>query len=643
MRRVRSLLLVVVFVLCGCRSGDHEHEHGSEEPTAHGPQPSAPPSQAPDLWLSIAVTNDIHGYLEPQPWFLPAADGGQRRDAIGGVEWLAGYLEILRARDPVLLLDAGDMFQGTLISNAVNGASVVAAMNHLGYKAAAVGNHEFDFGKERPEDADPFSALKARAAEADFPFLAANIYDRTTGTTVAWPGVASHVIVEVAGLKVAVLGGTTLDTPKVSLPSVGDILDFRPLEEVLPPLAKRLRAEGADVIIAVVHAGGGCDGGTPADDLSTCEPESEIFRLARAMDPGDVDLIAGGHTHRIISHRVNGIPVIEGGAYLRSFSLVRLRWSRTEERVTGLDLEGPVGLCHEIPEGWESCVAFRRDDMGRVAPVGRRPATFLGKAVQPVPFLDSILDDRLRAGLEAAREPLGPVVVRPLNKGGHGDHPVGLLEADILLDSYKKASVALVNESGIRAGLPQGAITYGDLFQVFPFKSLPALMELTGRELLDLLRLACSGAHGLPVVAGIRLVVDRAQDDCIREDWNGDGVREPWERHLLVSATLADGAPIDPDATYVVVSNSYLASGGSDFNRVLDKIPGERKTTPEEIPIRDVVARWLRGHPDVRLGEGDYGYDAGERARVEVLNPNHLLGSTCRDPLSRNEKTGLSP
>jgi len=350
------------------------------------------------------------------------------------------------------------------------------------------------------------------------------------------------------------------------------------------------------------------------------------------MEPGDVDLIAGGHTHRYLSHRVNGIPVIEGGAYMRSFSLVRLRWSRSERRVVELVFEGPVGVCREVPEGWESCMTRTEDDQERGAPAGRGPASFLGRRVEPVPFLETVLDDRLLAGRERARELLGPRVVRFLAKEGPGDHPVGLLEADILLDNYEKASVALVNESGIRAGLPEGDLTYGDLFRAFPFKSRPALLRLTGRELLDLLRVASSGAHGLPVVGGLRLVIDRAADDCIREDWNRDSVREPWERQLLVSAALADGSSIDPTATYVVVSNSYLAAGGSDFDKVLDRVPADRKSTAEEIPIRDVIARWLRDHRDARLGEGEHSYRSGDRPRVDVQNPHHVLGSTCSDP-----------
>ena len=397
MRHAIPLLLVLALTLSGCRA---ETKKPEAEPPAEG-----------DLWISVAVTNDIHGYLMPQPHALPAEGGGQHKYTIGGVEWLAGYLEILKVRDPVLLLDAGDMFQGTLISNSVNGASVVAAMNYLGYAATAVGNHEFDFGKEPEDNPDPFSALKARAAEARFPFLAANILDRATGEMVAWPGFASHVIVEVGGLKIAILGGTTIDTPKVSLPYLGEVLDIRPLDEVIPPLAKRLRAEGADVVIALVHAGGACADGSNPDDLSSCEPDAEMFRLAQAMDPADVDLIAGGHTHRMIGHRVNGIPLVEGGAYLRAFSLVRLRWSVEEKKVAEVVIEGPVGLCHEVPEGRETCLILRKEDRKKPVPAARRPATFLGKPVRPVPFLDKILDARLRTGLDRAREALGPTVL----------------------------------------------------------------------------------------------------------------------------------------------------------------------------------------------------------------------------------------
>ena len=97
-----------------------------------------------------------------------------------------------------MLVDAGDMFQGTLESNMTEGAAVVRAYNALGYDAVAVGNHEFDFGPVGPAPSprapgdDPRGALKARAAEAHFPFLAANLVDDATGAPPAWPNVARH-------------------------------------------------------------------------------------------------------------------------------------------------------------------------------------------------------------------------------------------------------------------------------------------------------------------------------------------------------------------------------------------------------------------------------------------------------------------
>src|SRR5262245_60031142 len=155
------------------------------------------------LTLSVVATNDVHGGLLP-------------RDGRGGVETLSGYVTNLRAARKadggVLLVDAGDMFQGTVESNLGEGAPVVAVYNALGYAAAAIGNHEFDFGVVGPgvapagSSADVRGALKARAAEARFPFLAANLIDTARGRPVDWPNVRPSTIVDVAGVRVGVVG-----------------------------------------------------------------------------------------------------------------------------------------------------------------------------------------------------------------------------------------------------------------------------------------------------------------------------------------------------------------------------------------------------------------------------------------------------
>src|SRR5687767_15502066 len=161
-------------------------------------------TQGAAVTLSIVGTNDLHGGV------LPA-------EGRGGLAWLGGYvnnLRAVRARDggAVLLIDAGDMWQGKLESNLDEGATVVAAYNALGYTAAAVGNHEFDFGPVGPAPTpatptdDPRGALKARAAEAAFPMLAANLIDTSTGAPVDWTNVKPAVLVEAADVKVGIIG-----------------------------------------------------------------------------------------------------------------------------------------------------------------------------------------------------------------------------------------------------------------------------------------------------------------------------------------------------------------------------------------------------------------------------------------------------
>ena len=142
--------------------------------------------------LSIIGTNDVHG-------------GILATDDRGGLALFGGYLRNLRAAragdGAVLLIDAGDMWQGTMESNLSEGAVVVEAYNQLGYTAATIGNHEFDFGPEgepatpRGPDDDPRGSLKARARMARFPMLAANILDATTGEPVVWPNVTPSVTV----------------------------------------------------------------------------------------------------------------------------------------------------------------------------------------------------------------------------------------------------------------------------------------------------------------------------------------------------------------------------------------------------------------------------------------------------------------
>src|SRR5262245_61185566 len=275
----------------------------------------APASETP-ITISIVGTNDLHGHLEALPR-------------------LGGYIANLRrarARDGggVILVDAGDVFQGTLESNMNEGAAAIAAYNALGYDAVAIGNHEFDFGPVGPAQIprapgdDPRGALKARVAEARFPFLAANLVDAATGARPAWPNLRPTTIVDVAGVKLGLIGLANAGTAGMTAPANFAGLRALPLAPAVIAAAKELRRRGVTAVVVVAHVGGSCKRFDAADDPASCEGDGEIFQLAPATPPGTVDALLAGHPPQGIAHRVAGVPIIESFANVRDFGRIDL-------------------------------------------------------------------------------------------------------------------------------------------------------------------------------------------------------------------------------------------------------------------------------------------------------------------------------
>jgi len=627
------ILLVIGAATTGCRQDKQtpmsarESQVPSEPPVDQGGDPQD------EVTIAVVETNDVHGFILPYRALLYVDPLRRRPDSyvaeLGGAEWLLGYLQVLREKygGRVVLVDDGDMFQGTMLSNRFEGAPVVAAMNRIGYDAAVLGNHDLDFGADGPEAAgkDPFGAIRARAREAKFPLLAANVVARRTGQMVGWENFAPYKILEVGGIKVAVIGATTLETPRVTQKAVGENLDFLPLAATIGKYAREARRHGAQVIVAAVHAGGFCQDFKNPDDLSGCDPAQELFQMAGELEKGTVDLILGGHTHYYLAHRVNGFVTLESGAQGVAFGLAELRFSRSLNKVTGVRIVGPVPICSAHFKGEGSC-SF----LDHVPGNETVPPTFMGQQVRPVRFLDSMLTAEQKDVLVEGRRELGVRAAANLDMLMSGDNPVGLLATRAMLDKCPEAEVAILNESSIRAPILAGALTTADVFHVFPFDSGIGLIRLSGAKLLDLVRLVTSGAHGMLVQRGLRVVVDMRKDECIAEDWNKDGARDGWERNLLVSVTLENGSQIDPAREYLVVTSDYLSGGGSDFSQVVKTLPAGSVSSPAAgTTLRDVFLEWLASHPVTLGGPEDVYSRLKDGLAVEVRNPEHIPGTAC--------------
>jgi 5'-nucleotidase len=517
------------------------------------------------ITLSIVGTSDLHGY------FIPRAGRG-------GIEVFAGYVNNLRAArasdgGAVLLVDAGDTFQGGVESDLSEGAVVVDAYNALGYAALAIGNHEFDFGPaDRPgarQDfgTDPRGALKARAAQARFPFLAANLLDAATDRPVDWRNVHPSTLVDAAGVKVGIIGAMTVGALRATLPLNVQGLRMAPLAPAVEAEATRLRARGATVVIVTAHAGGGCDRFDNPDDLSSCDDTAEIFDLARALPAGLVDAIVAGHTHAGLAHRVNGVSIVQSYWGGRAFGRIDLTVDRATGRVRSAIPMPPQDICAAVDVATGRCAAAD-------APA-TRIALYEGRPVGADLAVVRAMAPALARVRQLQAMPLGVALDAALPRSGNPESPLGNLFADALRQR-SGADVALNNNSlgGLRADLPGGPLTFGALYDTFPFDNRLARVTLTGARLelgiASALRRGRPGAFG---ISGARVVVSCAADD------------------LRVRLFRPGGEPIGATERLVVVGMDSLL-GGRMFQGALTD--GSLHVALDAPVVREVVEDWLR-------------------------------------------------
>ena len=568
-------------LLLSCQA-EHKAVPVTPAPVAVG-APAAPATLATQpgaLRITIVGTNDLHGWVMGQVERFPR---GEIR--FGGVATFASFVNVLRADNPdgVVLVDAGDLFQGTLMSNLTEGGVVIEALNQLRYDAAAIGNHEFDYGPVGPVSAatqatmDPFGALKARIGQAKFPLLSTNIYETNTGFRPTWLPSDGTTIVERHGLKIGIIGLTTPQTPTVTLPINVQTLKFRPLASEALAAATRLREKGVDLVVGVVHAGGKCGDCSNMHDTSSCDVDAgEIFEMMKGLPEGTLDAVVAGHTHAQIAHMVNGTPIVESWALGKYFGIIELAVDPQTKKVIPSRTQIYSGI--EICETWDidskSCDPRKlRPRADAVTPV---QAKFRGQVIRQDQTVLQAMQPSEQAVVELQQKALGLTVPAQLGRVYEGESELGNFLADSLR-AMSKADVALMNPGGLRADLKPGALTYGGVYEVIPFDNAVAVLDLTGEQLERLLQAAFGSKKGVFQVSGIEVKLSR----CVVPD-------------RLRGFTMAGGKKWDATKKYKVALPDFLARGGDGLAPVLATIDptqvdlGENKGSN----IRDDLIAW---------------------------------------------------
>lgn len=482
--------------------------------------PASVRGEEPVREVTILYTNDFHSAIDPIPaYWLP---GSPR---LGGAAELAALVNQVRAREkPVFLFDTGDMFTG-MLSFLTKGEALMEMMAAMDYDAMAIGNHEFDYG------ADNFERQMWRVR---FPVLGANIFHKGTRHRYSRP----WVILEKDGVRLGVIGVIGQDARSVALPSGITNLDFEdPALEVAS--AVDLLRPSVDLVVVLAHQGKTGPMQTDAEARPEVQRDfEEDIRLVGTV-PG-IDVFVGGHAHRGIEtpyvHPRTGTIVVQTYGYGTRLGYLKLRLAGRKR----------VGHEGELLKVWSDKLTPDPRVARSLAPYRQRASPVIGDV-------------------------LGTSAVR-LVRDYLAESSLGSFVTDVMRER-SGAEVALTNAGGLRADLPEGPVTRGDVLDALPFVNSLVTVEMTGAQLREVLEQGLTLERGLLQASGLRATYD---------------LKRP-SGHRLVDL-LIGGEPLADARVYRVATNSFLAQGGDLYRTFLKT----KAVDDDKVLLSDVVMEHLR-------------------------------------------------
>lgn len=496
--------------------------------------------------LHILHTNDVHSRIEPINSSDSTCNEEQlaAEECFGGVARIAAKVAELRDQitadgGNVIVLDAGDQYQGSLFYTTYKGEEVVEFMTAIGYDAMAVGNHEFDDGPE---------GLAVLVDGVDFPVLASNI-DVSQSNVLAGK-VDKHAVIEIGDLRVGIVAALATDTPETASP--GPNVIFSDDADGLAAAAAELADQGVDKIIALTHVG-------------------YVRDLELAAEVSGIDAIVGGHSHTLLGGMegaqgayptmVDGpdgrqVPVVQAYGYGKYLGHLTLTFD-DEGNVTAAEGQ-PILLDASVPEN--EAIAARVAEMA-----------------QPIDELRQQVVARTSAPVDGDR-----------NNCRARECEMGNLVADAMVHRVadQGVTIAIQNSGGLRASLDEGEVTMGEVYTVLPFQNTLATFELTGADIVAALENGASRyeetAGRFAQVAGLQYTVDPAADA-------GSRISD-----VMVQAD-GEWVAIDMDATYGVATNNYMRAGGDGYDVFAENGQNAYDFGPD---LAEVLAEYLAEQGD---------------------------------------------
>ncbi len=557
--------------------------------------------EANEKLISILHTNDIHGNVEPTELKKPPTDPDLYK-SYGGMSFWAGVVKAIREginnkygqNAGVLLLDAGDQFQGRLISNYNEGQLVFSLLNKIGYDAITPGNHAYDLGPlgwlddrvtpETPDQNRRGALIKLRAMSS-FPFLSANTYFRDSlfdkhGRPVGWDDeinegqinwararrpefLQPYIIKNIADVRVAVIGMDHYRTSsQTTADNVEDLFFRNPVSSYLETRA--FLQNKADIFILVFH-GGNTIGENEASDLA--QQILSVKKKSYGISGPTLDVLIGAHTHFINHDFVKNVPVLQSASNMRRYGRVDLVWDKTKKKLVLNKMRTFAG----VPLLFDSCpkpvqylcsAEKKKSTSGRVSWILK----YEGVKVNMIRNVYRLIAQAKRDVAPLARQKLGwsnGTIWRSRIK----ESPLSNALTDALRE-VADAEISMLNTGGLRDVIDKGVITYEDLFQVLPFSNHGmTITPLPVKKLFDILNrsIKSCGRYSVLMQSGLKVIFSQ---DC-RNAQDGVDYNAKLQKVETVDGEILYDRKnnIEPPTgrVFKVATIDYLLSGGSGY------------------------------------------------------------------------------
>ncbi|PKW13751.1 bifunctional metallophosphatase/5'-nucleotidase [Saccharopolyspora spinosa] len=521
--------------------------------------------------IRLLSFNDLHGNLEPPTGSsgkVTLADGNTV-DA-GGAAYLAAHLKNLRGQvKNSMVLSTGDNIGASPLSSALfHDEPTIDVLNTMGITASVVGNHELDEGYNElkriqnggchPVDGCQF---QPKYNGANFPFLSANLTAEQTGQ----PAFKPYTISNMNGIPVGVIGATLEDLPTLVAPDGIKGLKVGPEIDAINRYADELDRHGVKAIVVSMHQGDNTEGGGPDDCRTTPGPAR---RIAEQISP-KVDAVFTAHSHQqyvcsVTDPAGQPRPMIQGSSFGRIISTLDVQVDRRTKDIV------------------RSTIKAQNHIVTRDIPGDRQVQTLVDQAVEKSKPIGDRQVGTIGAEITRAAAP-------------SGESPLGNLIADAQLAATRSAGaqIALMNPGGVRddlkypsspAGDGNGVVTYGEAYTVQPFANIMQTITLSGVQLKAVLE-----QQWQPKPDGSVQVRVLQPSSTLHYTWS-----ESAPIGSKISGITIDGQAVQPDATYRVSANNFLAAGGDGFSA----LTGGTELTGGPIDL-DAFNEYLSANPGI--------------------------------------------